>query len=195
MPAAMPSLAHTALAIPDARQCLLLAAPFLGLAAFYWLFWHSDRLIEWLFPHWEWERKLGWLNFRANRIAETVLRWIGHAVHALLCLALYGILWGSSAFDDIAQEAPNAVADGMGKLMTLLICLGIWSIYLGSELIPRLKNQYEREELEKFREEHPELNEEHERPRKSHSPLDPSKIEIWSKVPPRLQKPGKTRRY
>lgn len=180
--------------IPDASQCLLFASPFLGAAAIYWLFWHSDKVINWVFPNWEWEKKLGWLNIRVTRRADAVLRWLGYTVYAFLAFTLYGIVWSSSAFADLEQWTPNSVADGMSKLSILLVCLGVWLVYLGFELIPKLRNRYEREELEKYRAEHPDLEEDEDFPRKSTSPLSPSKLTIWSKMPPRSQLPG-PRRY
>ncbi len=184
-------LVYAQIGIPDASHCLLFAAPFLGAAGTYWLFWHSDTLINWIFPNWEWEKKLGWLNIRVTRWADAVLRWIGYAVYALLAFTLYGIVWSSSAFDDFAQWTPITVADGMAKISALLLCLGIWFVYLGLELIPKLRHQYEREELEKFRAEHPELDDDEENPRKPTSPLNPTKIDIWSRTPAPRQRLGR----
>jgi hypothetical protein len=183
MRATMAFMIHAQIAIPDASQCLLFAAPFLGAAAIYWLFWHSDKLINWIFPNWTWEKELGWLNIRANRRAEAVLRWIGYAIYALLAFTLYGIVWASSAFTDIMQEAPNTVADGIGKLTVLLICLGIWLLYLGFELIPKLRNQYEQEELEKYRAEHPDSENTEDHPSKPISRWGLSKSKPRSPLP------------
>jgi len=182
MPAEMLPTIHTEIGIPTAGQCLLFAAPILGVMCLYWLFRNSDRIIDSIFPNWEWEKKLGWFNLRANRRAEAIWRWMGYFVYALLAAALYGILWGSTAFADMAQQTPNTVADGMGKLTLLLVCFGFWLVYLGVELIPKLRDQYEREELEKYRAEELNFEEENPRLRKPTSPLSP-KIEIWSRKP------------
>jgi hypothetical protein len=172
---------HAQIGIPDASQCLLFAAPFLGMAAVCWLFRHSDQLIDWLFPNWEWEKKLGWLNIRSSRRANAVLRWIGYAVYALLAFTLYGIAWGSLAFPDFAQGTPEAFADGVERLSALLACLGIWLAYLGFELVPQLRNQYEREELEKYRAEYPESDGEAAAKPAPRSSL--TKIDVWSRNP------------
>ncbi len=179
--------------IPNARQCLIFAAPFLGIFAVYGLFWHSDKLIALVFPNWEWEKKLGWLNFRATRRAETILRWIGYAVQALLAVTLYGIVWSASAFADLVAWTPNSVAEGMGKISILLLCLGTWLVYLGFELIPKLRSQYEREELEKYRAEHIDFEDDEQRPRQPVSPLSPAKLNLWSKTPPRSSRLGQRR--
>lgn len=174
---------YAQIAIPDASQCLLFAAPFLGGIALYWLFQRSDRLINWIFPNWTWEKELGWLNIRANRQAETALRWIGYAFYALLALTLYGIVWGSSAFADLVQESPDTVAEGVGKLSVLLICIGIWLVYFGFELIPKLQNQYEEEELEKYRAEHSDSADDEDHPPKSASRWGLSKSKPRSPLP------------
>jgi hypothetical protein len=161
----MHGLAHNLflaeIGIPDVWQCLGLAGPFLALFALRWVIRHTDEIIEKLFPHWEWERKLGWLNISAQRQAETVLRWIGYCIYALLAAALYGIVWSVSGVGNLKRlDDPGTAADAFLKLSVLLVCLGLWLVYLGCELIPKLREQAVREELAKAREEDAELDEE-----------------------------------
>jgi len=174
------------LAIPNARQCLAVAAPILAVMAAWWVITRTDQIIAKLFPQWEWERRLGWLNIKAERQADVVMRWIGYIVYALLAGALYGIVWSSSFFADISRtDNPNIVADGMWKLSTLLLCLGVWVLYLGWELIPKLRHQYEREELEKYRAELAELEEQY--PVRTASRIEGTDLSLWQKSAPKSQ--------
>ena len=172
MHGAMSFLVLAEIAIPTAWQCLVIASPILAVTVVWWMITRTDQVIDALFPGWEWEKRLGWLNIRASRRADAILRWIGYFIYALLAATLYGIVWSASAFSDINQTSdPNGVADGMWKFSTLLLCLGVWVLYLGWELIPKLRRQYEREELEKYRAEQAELEEEHSHPAESPSRL------------------------
>jgi len=174
------------LAIPNAGQCFRVAAPVLALIGAWWMIARMDQVIDKLFPSWEWEKRLGWLNIGVERRADTVLRWIGHAVHALLAAALYGILWGASFPSDLSRtNDPSSTAQGMSKLSTLLLCLGVWVLYLGWELIPKLRNEYEREELEKYRAELDDLEED---PAVNPSSrLATTDFSSWKKMAPRPQ--------
>ncbi len=60
------------MAIPDAGQCIDWAAPFLVLAAAVCVLRRMDLIIDHLFPHWDWEKRLGWLNITAHRRAEQI---------------------------------------------------------------------------------------------------------------------------
>jgi hypothetical protein len=141
-----------AIGIPSAWQCLNIAAPFLALAALRWVIHRVDHTIDRLFPHWEWEKRLGWLNIRTQRRAETALRWIGYFLYALLAAALYGIVWAAPALGQIDHWSDPAVLGEISlKLSVLLVCLGSWLVYLGFELLPKLRRQHEVDELEKFR--------------------------------------------
>jgi hypothetical protein len=139
--------------IPSEQQCLRVAAPILALAAFWWLLNRVDQIVDHLFPHWEWERKLGWLNIRAQRQADALLRWIWYGIYALLAVALYGIVWSVQALQEIDNwDDPHVLAELAFRVPVLLVSLGLWLVYLGSGLIPKLRHEHETHELEKFRE-------------------------------------------
>lgn len=140
------------IAIPNLGECLVFAAPFVAVAVVWWLFDHVELIIHRLFPHQEWEKQLGWLNIRAERRVETTLRWIGYGIHALLAVALYGILWGAQAFPALDHWNESPFIDNLAlRFPVLLACLGFWLVYFGCVLLPKLRHQYEKEELEKFR--------------------------------------------
>ena len=156
-----PPLLLAAMAIPTAWQCLGFGAPFLVVAVLWWLIGSTDEILQHLFPHWEWERRLGWLNITAQKRAETFLRGIGHLIHAFLALALYGIVWSVQdlpALDNWAD--PYAMGDLALHVPVLLVCIGVWLLYFGFWLLPTLRDRYEREELEKFRAEMEDLEQE-----------------------------------
>jgi hypothetical protein len=165
MPAVTPSLLPEAvLFVPSAGQCLALLAPVAAWFLLRWIFRGIDQVIHRLFPSLAWERQLGWLNIRAERQAAIVLRWIGYLVQAALAAALYGIAWGAEGFRLLGRWSdPDALSEIDLRLPVFFCCLGLWLLYLGAELFPRLRREYEQEELTAFRAEWRELNEE-ERP-------------------------------
>jgi hypothetical protein len=152
------------IAIPDARHCFAWIAPFLFLAAAMFIIGRMDLIIDRLFPHWDWEKRLGWLNLRAQRQAETVLRWIGYFIYAVLGLSLLGIVWAARGLVDALNNwsDPYVLSELARRIPVLLACLGLWLVYLGCELLPKMRGQYEEEELEKFRAEQAELERERE---------------------------------
>jgi hypothetical protein len=153
-----------AVGIPDARHCFALIAPFVAVAAAVFLLRRMDVIMDHLFPHWEWERKLGWLNIRAQQRADSVLRWLGYFVYAALGLALLGIVWSAKGLAGIENWAdPRELSGLLFLLPVLLVCVGFWLVYLGFELIPKLRGKYEEEELEKYRAEQAELEREYDR--------------------------------
>ena len=152
------------IAIPDAGQCIAWAAPFLVIAAAVCVLRRMDLIVDRLFPHWEWEKQLGWLNFTAHRRAEKVLRWFGYFIYAVLGMALFGIVWAAQGLASIRDLSDSSVMVELAlRVPVLLACLGFWLVYLGCELLPKLRGQYEEEELIKFRAEQKELDEERER--------------------------------
>ena len=153
------SIPWAVLAIPDARQCLIYAGPFLAVAAVWWLYNRMDAILAFLFPHWEWERNLGWLNIKAQKRADAVLRGLGYLFYALLAASLYGIFWGVQAIPADWSKA-EAIKLFLERLPVFLVSVGLWMVYLGCTLIPKLRDQHEMEALEKFREEQKELEEE-----------------------------------
>lgn len=148
------------IAIPDLQQCLMFAAPFLAVAAVWWLVRHMDQIMNRLFPNLEWERQLGWLNIKAERRAEAVLRWIGYFIYAMLAISLLGVIWAVHGLAMIKDWSDPAALDLVGhRLPILLMSAGYWFVYLGCALIPKIRNQHEEEELAKFRAEQAELEE------------------------------------
>ena len=84
--------------IPDAWQCLIVVGPFFCIAVVWWFVNRLDQIIAYLFPHWEWEREMGWLNLRAERRADAFMRGLGYLFYGLLAVALYGIVGASRRF-------------------------------------------------------------------------------------------------
>ena len=120
--------------------------------------------MDYLFPNWEWERKLGWLNLRAQQRADNVLRWLGYFVYAALGAALLGIVWSAKEMAGIENWADPCDFSQLAFFVpVLLVCLGFWLLYLGFELMPKLRGKYEEEELEKYRAEQAELEREYDR--------------------------------
>lgn len=141
-----------AIGIPSAWHCFEFAAPFLAVAALRWVIHRTDRTVDRLFPQWEWEKRLGWLNLRTQRRTEAVLRWIGYFLYALLAIALYGIVWAAPTLAQIDQWSdPDVFGEIWMKVSVFLVSLVYWLLYLGFELLPKLRRQYEADELEKFR--------------------------------------------
>jgi hypothetical protein len=143
-----------AIAIPDAGQCSRFMAPILAIAAVAFVIRRMDFIIDRLFPHWEWERKLGWLNLRAQHRADAFLRGLGYFIYAILGVALLGIVWVAQGLPPVQQwDDPMILSQLLLRIPVLLASLGFWLLYLGFELIPKLRGQYEEEELQKYREE------------------------------------------
>ena len=180
------------IAIPSARQCLSLAAPFLAVAALWWLVRRMDQIIDYLFPHWQWERQLGWLDIRTERRADAVLRGMVYVVYAVLAAALYGIVWAASAMASLDHlRDPVVLRELIVRLSVMLVSLGFWLVYLGLSLIPKLRNQYEAEELEQFRREQKEIELERERNPASRLKLSPQKSRSEWAAPPNRTRPGR----
>jgi len=140
------------IAIPSAGQCLVFAAPFVAVALAWWVIERIDVIMHHLFPHREWERQLGWLNIRAERQAAAMLRWLGYGLYALLAAALYGIIWAAKAFPALENWNEIPVLDHLAlRVPVLVLCLGFWLLYFGAVLLPKLRNEWEKEELDKFR--------------------------------------------
>ncbi len=148
------------IAIPSMEQWLWVVWPVLAVLALRALAGITGLIVEHLFPHWEWEKKLGWLNITADRHSDAILRWIGYFIHAGLAVALYGIVWGAPALDELGSTDPTAIGDGASRLAALTVSIAIWALYLGGDLIPRLRREHEQEELARYRAEHPDFDEE-----------------------------------
>jgi hypothetical protein len=174
MHGAMPALLLAGVILFIAWKCLVFAAPFLAVAGVWWLINQTDRIINHLFPDLEWEHSLGWLNIKAERRANTALRWLGYAIYALLAAALLGIVWAAEGLQALDNWSDAWV---MGDLVlhipVLGVCLGAWVLYLGGWLVPKLRAQREEAGLKKFRAEMGEAGKEREEQPRSriHAPL------------------------
>jgi hypothetical protein len=181
---------------PGARQCLAWAAPFLAIAAVWWLINRTDQIVHHLFPHLEWEKELGWLNIKAERRANTALRWVGYGVYVLLIVALVGIVWAAEGLRQLDNWSdPWVMGDLALRVPALLFCLGIWVLYLGGWLIPKLRAQREAAEWKKFRAEMEEAERERDeaQPRsRIHSPLQKPRTNAPRAMPVPLV-PGRDR--
>lgn len=174
MHGAIPPFFLAAFALPNASQALVLAAPFLAVAAVWWLINRTDRIVHHIFPDLEWEKELGWLNIRAERRANTAMRWVGYGVYLMLVDALYGIVWGAEGLQQLDNWSdPWVMGDLAMRIPALMFCLGIWVLYLGGWLIPKLRAQREAVEWKKVRAEMEETEREREEHPRSriHSPL------------------------
>jgi hypothetical protein len=128
------------------------AAPFLIVAGFIGLSLGTKVVMRRFFPLWEWQQSLGWLNIRAHKRAEAVMRWLGYLFKACVAVALYGIVWAAPALSSVDNwKEPNDVADNMAKLTVLIWCSALWAGYFYFELVPKLKAEFEWEDLQEFR--------------------------------------------
>jgi hypothetical protein len=142
------------ISIPSAQQCLQVLAPLGALIALLWLMRNADALIRRFLPGLEWHRELGWFNIRAEKRAERVLRALATAGYTLLAAALYGILWGAEGLRDGRNwRDPAVLLELQNHLPVLLLSVALWAAYLLGDLAPRLRREYEEEELEQFRRE------------------------------------------
>jgi hypothetical protein len=178
-----PLLVMAEVAIPDASHFLRLACPVIAVAAFLFVWNRMDAIIHHLFPDWEWQKKLGWLNFDALRRADAFMRWLGYFVYAILAAALVAILWAAQGFPNLDNwNDPPVLADLLVRVPIALISVAFWLFYLLYALFPKLNSQYEEEELQKFRAEQKAL--EHEEKMNPKSRLkEPFRIEITPSRP------------
>jgi hypothetical protein len=146
-----PSLIAEAVLIM-AWKCLVCLAPAIVVGVLLMLAYRTDQIIHRLFPDLEWEKSLGWLNIRAERRANTALRWLGYAVYGVLVGALYGIAWAAVGLQGLADVAdPLSATDLALRLPVLLVALGAWVLYFGSWLIPKIRAEREEAGLKRFR--------------------------------------------
>jgi hypothetical protein len=146
-----------ALYIPTPGQCLAVVAPVVSIGGIIWFARHGDQVIERLFPHWEWERKFGWLNLKANRRAAMVLRGFRHLLHAFLLLDLLVVLafaWLTGQHHDM--DTREGVFTYALEMIYFGVFLSPWIYYFIAVLGPRVIAEYEEEELQRYRAENPE---------------------------------------
>ncbi len=168
------------------------APPVLVLGASAWGLLYADRIIHFLNPDAAWEQSLGWLNIRAQKQAARALRWLGYAIVVLLVDSLFGIYWALTGLAPVAEWAdPAVLVDSLVRLAGLALCLAIWGIYLGYDLVPRLRAQREEAALKKHR---AKLDAEEEE-RRIHSPRPRVKLPQTPRVNSPLPLPGSRRRW
>jgi len=170
-----------ALLVPTAGQCWSVAGPIVSVGGVIWLMRNSTRIVESLFPDLEWERKLGWLNARADRRANQILRGLQHLLHLLLLVALVGEL----TFAWLAGHPDMATSFGLltlaGTYVYMGVCLSPWIYYFTVLLGPRLQAEFEEQELARYRAENPDIEQEMKKKRSA----EPSRITIWESSRPR----------
>jgi len=142
--------------VPTAAECFRMLAPFAGIIAMFWVIGSADGWIRRLFPRPDWEEQLGWLRLRAERKASRMLRWGGYAVHAIFAIFLLGIVWGAVAVGRWGAQPDNGTLRELLIRLPILVssfvlCLG----YVVAELLPRLRREFDEEELVRFRAENP----------------------------------------
>jgi hypothetical protein len=172
---------HVALLVPSISQCLALAGPFLAVGAIIWFWRHGDAVIARLFPHLKWESELGWLNLRAHRRADRIMRGLTHLLHLVLLGALAGILglsWMLGQPHDM--DSVSGAFSIPFEFVDLMLFLGMWIVYFSYALAPRLRAEYEEAELRRYRLENPEVEEE-----RRQSANDRLKISLWETDRPR----------
>jgi hypothetical protein len=155
-------------------KCLVFAAPFIALAALWWLVNQTERMIHFFFPDLEWEKSLGWLDLRTERRVNAALRWIGYGIDVLLAVALLGIVWAAEGLRNLGNwPDPWVMGDLALRVPVLGICLGAWLLFLGGWLLPKLRAEREEAGLRKFRREMAEAEMEREAEPRSrvHAPL------------------------
>lgn len=156
-------LGHTRMAIPNPELLIVYGGPVLAVLVLWWLAERTDRIIHYLFPNLEWEKSLGWLNIKAERRAKAALRWIGYAFYLLLAGLLYAIVRLADAFPPLSEWSdPDVLGDLLVEIPALVACLGIWLLYLGGVLLPRIRTEREEAGLKKFRAQMAELEKERE---------------------------------
>lgn len=137
--------------VPDAAALLQFLAPFLAIVATVWLLRRFSRWLDRLFPAWEWEKQLGWLNLGAQRRADQILGLLRGLGQLILLAAAAVMPWGAVGLRPASWDGPDAVADAVTRLTVLLSALGLWLVYLGCDLLPRMRRDYERESLRRYR--------------------------------------------
>ncbi len=168
-----------ALLVPTAGECLQVGGPLVLVLGTLWFWRNGDLLLARLFPEWEWERKLGWLNLRANRRAEGILRILTHLLHVALLLALVGILVLSRSLGQ-PQDTDSVIGllSIAGVWMYLIAGYGFWIYYFTCILAPRVRDEYEAEELARYRLENSEIE-------KEHRAGDRFNVTVWEPTRPR----------
>jgi len=170
-----------ALLVPSASQCWSIIGPIVAVIVVIWLMRNSTRIVETLFPQLEWERKLGWLNARADRRANQIMRVLQHLLHLFLLVDLVGVL----AFGWLVGHPDTETQAGMlmlaNEYVYMGVCLSPWIYYFVVVLGPRLWAEFEEEELARYRAENPEVDEEMTKKRTAGS----SPISIWESSRPR----------
>jgi hypothetical protein len=143
---------------------------------------NGNRVIDQLFPQLEWERKLGWLNARADRRANQILRVLQHLLHLFLLVMLVGVLTFAWLVGHPDTDTSLGLFTLAGSYVYLGVCLSPWIYYFVVVLGPRLQAEFEEQELARYRAENPDVDEE---VRKTRASAPSSRITIWESTRPR----------
>ncbi len=113
--------------------------------------------------------------------------------------ALIGILWAAEGLQNWDRWSdPWVMGDLALRIPALLFCLGIWILYLGGWLIPKLRVQREEAELKRFRAEMSERELEREKYPRSRMgrPVRQARTNppVMLQVRPAITTPNRTRR-
>jgi hypothetical protein len=168
-----------ALLVPSASQLWHIFGPIVSVVVLIWLVRNCNQVIERLFPHLEWERRLGWLNAGADRRARLMLRGLHHLVLFFLALDLLVVLWFAWQIGQRDTETPVGMLVLAGDFVYWGAFLSPCLYYLFVVLVPRVHAEFEEQELARYRAENPDV--EHEK--KSTDASSP--ITVWESTHPR----------
>jgi signal transduction histidine kinase len=130
----------------------MIVGPLLAAIGAWFLIARTDRMVHFMFPHLEWEHTLGWLNIKAERRANTALRWMRYGINILLFDALVIMIWTAQDFPNLADgtDSPE-LFQAAWRAALIVFCFVIWVLYLGCVLLPRARVAREQAALAKYR--------------------------------------------
>jgi hypothetical protein len=162
---------------------LVFAAPILVVAVVWWLISRTERIVHHLLPYLEWEHSLGWLNTKAERRANMGMRALRFMVYVMLFDSLFGIVWGAKGLQHLDNWSdPWVMGELAVRVPALCFCLGIWVVYLGTYVFPRIRAEREAADWKKIQADMKADEEE----KKACAP------HLYSRVKTPLQKPRKS---
>lgn len=147
---------------PILNEIFAFAGPLLIIAAVCWFLSRTERVVNYMFPYLEWERSLGSFNIKAEKRANTAIRWVKFGIYIMLVDALFGILWGAKGLPMLHDWSDPWVMGELALRMPALgFCLGLWVFYIGGYLIPRVRAERDRAAWLKMRRENEAEDEAH----------------------------------